>query len=51
MIAMQNYIGRTIKQNELNKAIIEAFGNTVTRKRIKVGSRIGGEDKRAVVYP
>ena len=48
---MQAFTGTIIKRNELNNAIIEAFGNDVTRKRIKVGSRIGGEDKRTAVYP
>lgn len=51
MMAMQASTGTIIKKKELNKAIIEAFGDVVTCKTIKVGSRIGGEDKRAAVYP
>lgn len=51
VMTMQAFTGAIIKRSKLNNAIMEAFGNDVARKRIKVGSRIGGVDKRAAVYP
>ena len=51
MMAMQAYTGTIIKKKELKKAIMEVFGDEVTYKTIKVGSRSGGKDNRAAVYP
>ena len=48
---VEAYTGTLIKKKELDDAIFEAFGDNIHSKRIKVGSRIGGEDKRIAVYP
>ena len=42
-MAMQAYSGTIIKKKEREKATMEAFGDEVTYKRIKVGSRSGGK--------